>query len=211
MSNNKTAIREYVRTVYKLHKLTLEKLDYFLNLPSIRCESRTDIKDNDAVLLKVYKTHGSIKFTILNFYSNYVKNLEVFISTYCDKHSIEKPPLDTDWWIFNYEIKSTIQLIESKLDTQPALTSASNQETIDAIYLMFESIDALMSLEYKLCAVPNYDKLDLLKDARFKLFRSNQLFYRVRNILHSFPQSGYYNATKTSFLYPLEKLSEDQD
>lgn len=207
MSNHERAIKEYLQFVYGLHKLTAEKIDYFVNLPSVKCESRTEIRDINDVLLKVYKTHGHMKFTVLKFYKNYASNLDDFANNYCHKHKINNPELSFDMSAFENEVKSTIDLLESKLDTKPALTSASNKEVIDAIYLMFESIDALMSLEYKLCAVPNYDNLDVLKETKFKLFKSNQLFYRVRNILHSFPQSGYYNSTKTSFLYPLDKLT----
>lgn len=207
MSNHEIAIKEYLQFVYGLHKLTAEKIDYFVNLPSVKCESRTEITDIDDVLLKVYKTHGHMKFTFLKFYKNYASNLNDFANNYCHKHKIKNPELSFDMAVFENEVKSTIQSLQSKLDTKPTLTSNSNQKVIDAIYLMFESIDVLISLEYKFCAVPNYDNLDVLKETNFKLFKSNQLFYRVRNILHSFPQSGYYNATKTSFLYPLDKLT----
>lgn len=211
MSNHEIAIKEYLQFIYGLHKLNSEKIDYFVDLPSVKCESRTEIRDIDDVLLKVYKTHGHMKFTFLKFYKNYASNLTEFSNSYCHKHKIKNPEISFDMLAFENEVKTTIHLLESKLDTKPTLSSDSNKEIIDVIYLMFESIDALMSLEYKLCAVPNYDNLDVLKETKFKLFKSNQLFYRVRNILHSFPQSGYYNATKTSFLYPLDKLTESQN
>lgn len=206
MNSNQIAIREYVRTVYKIHKLTMEKLDYFVSLPSLYCSSLNEIRDSNDIISKVYLMNGYMKSTILKFYNDYVKDLDSFSTTYCEKYSVSKPNLDTDLWIFNYEIKSTIQLIENKLDTKSVMAELSNQQVIAAIQQLFESIDVLMALETKLNTVPNYDRLNVLKGSNFAFFKSNQLLLKVENIFNHFPQSGSYIVTKPYFKQVLEKL-----
>lgn len=208
MNNNQTAIREYVKTVYKIHKLTMDKLDYFINLPSLHCHSLNELRDSSDVIAKVYLIHGHMKSTILKFYNDYVKGLDSFSTSYCEKYSVSKPNLDTDLWIFNYEIKSTIQLIESKLDTKPVITEMSNQHVIATIQQLFESIDVLMALETKIAAIPNYDRLNVLKGSRFTFFKSNQLLLKVETIFNHFPQSGSYIVTKPYFEQALENLKK---
>jgi hypothetical protein len=206
MSNNKTAIREYVRVVYKLHKMTMEKLDYFINLPSIKCESLKNIGKSDNIIIDVYKLNGYMKYNILTFYHEYVKDLYSFINDYCEKYNIDKPPLDTDMWIFNYEIKSTLQLVESKVETNPVVNDFTNQEIIDTINTLFESIALLITLEERIRSFTNYERLDLLEGRSFKFLRSNQLFDRIQNLFNSYPQSGHYNTLKTSFITARDKL-----
>ena len=208
MNNNQTAIREYIRTVYKIHKLTMEKLDYFINLPSLHCYSLNDLRDSSDVISKVYLIHGYMKSTILKFYNDYVKDLDSFSTSYCERYSVSKPNLDTDIWIFNYEIKSTIQLIESNLDTKPVITEKSNQQVIAAIQQLLESIDVLMALENKLSTIPNYDRLNVLKGSRFTFFKRNQLLLKVENIFNHFPQSSSYIAIKPYFEQALENLKK---
>lgn len=208
MSNTKTAIREYVRVVYKLHKMTMEKLDYFVNLPSLRCETLKNIGNNNDVIIDVYRINGYMKVNVLKFYKEYVKDLYSFIDEYCEKYNIDKPPLDTDMWIFNYEIKSTIQLIENKIDTKPVLTGLTHAEIVFNINTLFESINLLVELEDKIRAFPKYDRLDLLEGRSFKFLRSNQLFDRIENLLNSYPQSANYKALKPSFIVALNKLTE---
>jgi hypothetical protein len=211
MSHHEIAIKEYVNVVHELHKLTAEKIDYFVNLPSLKCESRSDIRDCDDVLMKVYKLQGHMKFNMLRFYSDYFKDLDVFVGEYCTRNRIPYPELSFDMAVFNHDVISTIQRLDSTIDTHPVMDGFDDSAVVNHIKLMFESIDILMSLEYKLCSVPNYDKLDVLKNSPFKFLRSNQLLYRVKNILSSYPQSGNYNVLKTSFLPALDKLTEGQD
>jgi hypothetical protein len=206
MSNNKTAIREYVRVVYKLHKMTMEKLDYFINLPSIKCESLKNIGNSDNIIIDVYKLNGYMKYNILTFYHEYVKDLYSFINDYCEKYNIDKPPLDTDMWIFNYEIKSTLQLVESKVETNPVVNGLTNQEKIDTINTLFESMALLITLEDRIRSFTNYERLDLLEGRSFKFLRSNQLFDRIQNLFNSYPQLSHYNTLKTSFLTARDKL-----
>lgn len=206
MNNNQTAIREYVRTVYKMHKLTMEKLDYFVSLPSLNCDSLNELRDNKDTISQVYLMNGYMKSTILKFYNDYVKDLDSFSTTYSEKHNVSKPNLDTDLWIFNYEIKSIIQLIESKLDTNPVVIGMSNNSIIEVIQQFFDSIDILTELEIKLGAVPNYERLDVLKGSRFTFFKSNQLLLKVENIFNQFPQSDSYIISKPYFKQVLEKL-----
>jgi hypothetical protein len=206
MSNNKTAIREYVRVVYKLHKMTMEKLDYFINLPSIKCESLKNIGNSDNIIIDVYKLNGYMKYNILTFYHEYVKDLYSFINDYCEKYNIDKPPLDTDMWIFNYEIKSTLQLVESKVETNPVVNGLTNHEKIDTINTLFESMALLITLEDRIRSFTNYERLDLLEGRSFKFLRSNQLFDRIQNLFNSYPQLSHYNTLKTSFLTARDKL-----
>jgi hypothetical protein len=206
MSNNKTAIREYVRVVYKLHKMTMEKLDYFINLPSIKCESLKNIGNSDNIIIDVYKLNGYMKYNILTFYHEYVKDLYSFINDYCEKYNIDKPPLDTDMWIFNYEIKSTLQLVESKVETNPVVNGLTNQEKIDTINTLFESMALLITLEDRIRSFTNYERLDLLEGRSFKFLRSNQLFDRIQNLFNSYPKLSHYNTLKTSFLTARDKL-----
>lgn len=208
MSNTKTAIREYVRVVYKLHKMTIEKLDYFINLPSIKCESLKNIGNSDNIVIDVYKMNGYMKYNILTFYHEYVKDLYSFINDYCGKYNIDKPPLDTDMWIFNYEIKSTIQLIDGKLDTNPILTGITKSDVVANINTLFESIDLLVELEDRIRSFPKYERLDLLEGRSFKFLRNNQLFDRIENLVNNYPQSGNYKALKPSFVATLNKLAE---
>jgi hypothetical protein len=186
----------------------MENFDYFVSLPSVQCESLKNIGDDDNLLLKVYQINGYIKYNILNFYYNYVKDLDSFNTDYCKKYNIDKLNLDIDMWIFNYEIKSTIQLIESKLDTHPVVTAITQQNIVNAINTMVESIDLLKTLEDKIRSVPNYDKLDLLEGRSFKFLRSNHLLDRIKNLLNDYPQSGKYDGLKTAFLASLDDLKE---
>jgi len=210
MKQTEIAIKEYLNTVYQLHLITAEKINYFVNLPSIKCESRSNIQENDSVLLKIYKLNGYMKFTILNFYIDYLQDIDIFVDFYCKKHKINLPTVEFDLDTFKDDIQSTIQMIENKIDTAPK-TDGEDTYILSTIKTFFESIDMLISLEYKFCAIPDYTKLDVLKNCRFKIFRSNQLFYRVRNILHRYPQSRIFNLYKTSFLPTLDKLTDGQD
>lgn len=210
MKQTEIAIKEYLHTVYQLHLMTAEKIEYFINLPSVKCESRSNIQEDDSVLLKVYKLNGHMKFTILNFYNEYLKDIDSFVQQYCQKYKINIPSVDFDLDKFKVDIQSTIQKIESNIDTSPK-TDGDNAYILSNIKTLFESIDILISLEYKFCAVPDYRKLDILQNCRFKIFRSNQLFYRVRNIIHRYPRSSIFNLYKTSFLPTLDKLTEGQD
>lgn len=69
----------------------------------------------------------------------------------------------------------------------------------------------LMSLEYKLRAIPDYSKLDLQAGKSFKFFRYNLLLDRTENLLSSYPQSGNLRSFKNFYTATLNRLTESKD
>lgn len=205
------AAKEYIKVIHEFHKLTSVYANTIVLYPSIKHESIKTLLEDDNVLLRVYKMNGYIKYSIWKFYNKYVKDCDLFIDNHCKSHKIKFPKIDFNMEIFNIEIKEIMNLLQQNFDTNPPLINVSDSELLELIRLMFQSIDMLMSLEYKLRSIPDYSKLDLQAGKNFKFFRYNLLLDRTENLLSSYPQSGNLRSFKNFYTATLNRLTEGKD
>jgi hypothetical protein len=211
MLKSKEAVEEYIKIIYDTHKLTLIYIDSIINLPSVDCKFYSDILKSDDILLKIYNMNGNIKNKIIRFYHRYVNDFDVFVDSYCKKNKISNLEIKFDMPEFMQEVKKTISVIEHSLDTKPKIIDIPDTQIVLLIKDMFDSIDRLMSMEYKIRSIIDYNKLDLHIGKSFRIFRSNVIFYKAHSLVSNYPQSGDYNACKTFFLPALDNLTKGQD
>lgn len=207
----KDALEEYIKIIYSSHKLTLDYLDSIVKLPSVYCAVYSKMLEGDNPLLKVYRLNGYMKERTLRFYKGYVKDLDVFINDYCKKNKIDKPVIFFDMAEFIEEVNKTVSFIEKNLDTKPILECVTDHYIIYSIKDMFDCIDNFMSLDYKIRSIIDDEKLDLQIGKNFRMFRTNELYYKSHSLIHSYPKSGIFNVCKTFFTPTLNKLTEGKD
>lgn len=203
------ALLNYIKIIKDIHQLNLLYIGDIILLPSQECKSYSLINEHDDIVINILLMNGYIKNRFVKFYSEYALKLDLVAEKYCQEYKLDISTYQNDINEIHFFSEHLLSTIEA--NRKPSTLLASNIEIVEQINLMYEAINHLVNLEYKVKSIINFESLDIVGDSFFKIFKSNELYMLTKLLLNDFPNSKTISAKKWRYQYMIDKVELNID
>lgn len=207
MITHNKVLEEYINIIQNCHQFNLLYINKILSLPSLKCRSYTLTTESDNTLLNVYRLNGFMATRFIIFYEEFVLEAEKLTKNYCRKHNLDYSIYKNDIDQLTKTGTKVLEDIHNKLAIEAELTD-DIVVIANSIKEMYECIDYFVNLELQITSNINLNKVDVVGNKTFRLFRRNELHTMTKLLLLEFPKSGNLTLKKRYFIHKLNELDD---